>query len=64
MRKFSMLVSEQKALAKGIPPAPRDHPIYSEGSTFTFLSFQNKGTRVEDCNATEKVAPKGKKNSP
>ena len=38
MRKgISMELSERLAREKGFLPAPRDHPIYSEGVTITFL---------------------------
>ena len=34
---ISMEWSEKIAREKGFPPAPRDHPIYSEGTTITFV---------------------------
>ena len=34
---ISMELSERIALEKGFLPAPKDHPIYSEGTTITFL---------------------------
>ena len=37
-RGISMEFSEQLARKYGFLPAPKDHPIYSEGTTISFVS--------------------------
>jgi hypothetical protein len=42
---ISMTFSEALALKYGFKPAPTDHPIYSEGSSFMFSSHSRTGPR-------------------
>ena len=40
--------SEELALKYGIKPAPKDHPIYSEGVTISFVHYTRpRGTVVK-----------------
>ena len=47
MRKgISLEFSERLALERGFLPAPKNHPIYSEGTTITFLRRDRRRTEV------------------
>jgi hypothetical protein len=59
MRKtISMAYSEKVAAQKGFKPAPKDHPIYSEGLSITFLHHTRKPSHQKAIASHQKGSKK------
>jgi hypothetical protein len=58
LKHTSLSYSEALAAEKGFKPAPKDHPIYSEGSSIMFLRHTPKRSQEKDTASHQKGSKK------